>query len=134
MAEIVLGVIPLIGAAISTYHTIYTNLKAFRHYDRDLRRVTKKLAVQRDSFKLECWILLRHALSEESVRSLKADSNSSYWSNPGIDAEFRRNFDTSYETTRDIVEDITNCLKELDTELEQFAPLLESRRTVRMLV
>jgi hypothetical protein len=129
MAEIALGVIPLIGATFTTYRSLYTHLRAFRHYAKDLDRTIKKLGVQRNRFKLECWILLRHALDESSVKRLEEGKAS--WNDPEVNDEFQRNLESSYQSCLSIIEDISSRLKELEEELKEFNPLIEGKKEVR---
>jgi len=131
MAEIVLGVLPLIGTAFTTYRFLHSQLRAFRHYAKDLDRTAKKFSVQKDRFKLECWLLLRSALDDRTIRQLKGDQ--SHWDDPEVNAEFERNFKSSYESCLSIIEDISARLKEFEKELEDFSPLIKDREEVSIL-
>lgn len=132
MAEIALGVIPLIGTAFTTYRSLHNHLRAFRHYAKDLDRTTKKLGVQRDRFKLECWLLLQSALDENRVKQLKGDQD--YWNDPKVNAEFQRNFKSSYQSCLSIIEDISGRLKELEEELQEFNPLIKDKDKVSLIL
>lgn len=127
MAEIALGVVPLIGSAFTAYKSLYAHVRAFRHYAKDLHRTTKNLEIERDKFKLECWILLKSALDESKIQQLK----SSHWNDPAINTEFEQNLQTTYGTCQSIIEDISDQLKEFREELEEFNPLIKDQKEVR---
>lgn len=131
MAEIALGVIPLIGTAFTTYRSLHRHLRAFRHASKDLERTTKKFGVQKDRFKLECWLLLRSALEEHTITELEA--NEDFWNDPAVNAEFQLNFKSSYQSCYDIIEDVSQHLKEFEGELAEFAPLIKGREEVRLI-
>ncbi|KAH8168817.1 hypothetical protein LIA77_10943 [Sarocladium implicatum] len=127
MAEIALGVIPLIGSAFTTYRSLYHHVRAFRHYAKDLERTTKTLKIERDKFKLECWILLKSALGKDSIRQLKSCQDQ-VWDDPAINTEFEKNLRSSYGACESVIEDIGSQLKEFQKELEEFSPLIKDQK------
>lgn len=73
---------PLIGIALKSSQTLWTELKTFRNCNNNVRRLHKKLKYQRQIFENECEILLRDCLGDESeVQAMVADLNHVSWNN-----------------------------------------------------
>lgn len=128
MAEIALGVIPLIGTTFAAYRYLHKQLKAFKQYGEDFDRTCQELALHRTLFKLECWILLRSALGDARITELKVHER---WDHREINDEFQRNLQTSYELCYSTIRTTKTLLRELEDELQEFSSLVEDRQKVR---
>lgn len=123
MAELalgVMGVIPLLGIAYKSYRSVYTTLKAFRHSSNDLENIHKRLKLSRDYFQLECCLLLRFALDEESIDAMRADLNHANWSTLDLESRLRSSLSSGYETCEVLAESINRSLKQFEEEMRRF--------------
>lgn len=133
MAELILGavgLVPLIGLALNSSQTLWTELKAFRNCNNNVRRLHKKLKYQRQIFENECELLLRDCLGNEAeVQAMVADPNHVSW-NSERDVSLHKLLKKNYGACWEHVNDINEALKKLETVLACFQAVTPHKQKV----
>lgn len=134
MAELILGavgVVPLIGVALKSYKTLYSELKTFRHCSSNLKRFLKLLRIQRQLFENECQLLLRDCLGDElAVQDMVANPEHGSWSDLKQDESIKKLLKTNYEAFEELVGDILEVTQKLESGLSCFQVLKSVRERV----
>jgi hypothetical protein len=123
MAELVLGalgVVPLLGFAISSYRELSHGLKTFRRSSSTVQRLRKLLGVQYRVFENECKLLLRDCLHDDVVELMVADLESDSWNSSEVEADVERSLKDNYENCVHLIEDIIQSVGHLQEELNKF--------------
>lgn len=134
MAELILGavgVVPLIGVALKSYKTLYSELKAFRRCCSSLKRFHKVLRIQRQLFENECELLLRYCLGDGLVvQRMVANPEHENWSDPKQDESIKKLLKTNYEACGELVGGILEAIQKLESGLSCFQVLKSLRQKV----
>lgn len=134
MAELILGaigVVPLIGIAIKSYKTLYTELKTFRHCSSNLKRFLKLLRIQRQLFENECQLLLRDCLSDKlSVQDMIADPDHKSWGDKKLDESIKKLLKTNYDACEELVGNSLEAIQKLESGFACFQVLKSMRQRV----
>lgn len=141
MAELVLGalgVVPLIGFTIKSYDALYTTVKTFRDCDRNVQRLSKRLRGQRCIFRNECLLLLRRCLVDDGsidIDGMMADPAHGDWLNHELattkEEEMKRSLMDSYQECIELVHDIHEAIKRLQSSMAPFERAVSEQDKVR---
>ena len=134
MAELALGalgVVPLIGFAIQSYQSLYTELKTFRHCSSTVRRMHEKLDVHRQVFANECKLLLRDSLGDRAtVKAMMNDPKHEGWKDEGNDKSLKGLLDANYDVCARLIEYIRKTAEKLKSALACFQALKPGKQKV----
>jgi hypothetical protein len=133
MAEIAIGVIPLVGLALKSYQFVYRKIRVFRHYSRDVAKVKKQLERQHQFFLNECHLLLQITVETDdggTVDDMIDDSDHPMWDSRELIASFEQCLGRNKDAFIEIVNDIYRPIQELGRELECFDPINSQRQPV----
>ncbi|RNJ56426.1 hypothetical protein D7B24_007262 [Verticillium nonalfalfae] len=121
MAELALGIVPLVGLVITSYKAVAINLKTYRHYSKKIKRFQVALSVQRSVFENECHLLLRLVLpNDDAIDKMMADPGHERWTDPGLDDAIARWLGKNLEAYKGSVEACHEALCELEEQLRGF--------------
>ncbi|KAI3324278.1 hypothetical protein HD806DRAFT_494603 [Xylariaceae sp. AK1471] len=120
--SLAIGIIPLIGAAVTGYKATRRKLKSFRQYARGVQRIREQLIVQQTSFQNESLLFLRLVTdSDLEARGLLRTLNTL---EPAIQAhledQWKKRLTDSYEACRLLYTDVLTTNNELQKLLEPF--------------
>ena len=135
MAELILssvGLVPLIGIALKSSKTLWTELKTFRNCNNNVRRLHKKLKYQRQIFENECELLLRDCLGDEAeVQAMVADPDHVSWTNER-DGSLRKLLKKNYVACWERVNGIYEAIKKLESVLACFQAIKPHKQKVML--
>jgi hypothetical protein len=133
-ASLVLGILPLIVSALTAYRSTYSKFKIFQNYSREVKRLLTKVEAQKQIFKNESQRLLRVAVRERHIiNAMAADYRDDGWSHPEMEKRIREGLRDNYDCCRNIVEEITLTLSELEDGLSVFRSFEDQRQEVDIL-
>lgn len=134
MAELILGalgVVPLLGIALKSYKTLYSEIMIFRHCSSNLRRFLGLLKIQKQIFENECQLLLRDTLGDELVaRNMMANPAHGNWSDLEQDKRIKKLLKTNYEACEELVGNVLEAIQKLESGLSCFQVLKPLRQRV----
>lgn len=131
MAELalgVVGVVPLIGGAITAYKEVNRKLKLFRHRSKETRKLQKVFRIQRQVFANECRLWLKFVIEDDDIAAgMASDPDHDGWSGPNLDASLRSRLRENYDTWHDITAEISQSIGTLEAEITSLEELSEAR-------
>lgn len=124
MAEpfsVTLDVIQLTGVAFKLSSIIYSKVKTFRNYSREVKRVLKGFELHRQIFLHEIRLFLRQAQqNDEDIDQMLDDTDHPNWKSKDLQLGLEHAFGISLDACQSIIEDIGLILKTLRDELSCF--------------
>jgi hypothetical protein len=130
-ASLVLGILPIVAGALKAYRSAYCKFKTFRHYNREVKRLITKIDAQKQIFKNEAHRLLRVVVQEKDlVNAMAADYKAEGWFDPDLEERLRDSLRDNYKCCRNLVEEITITLSELEDGLAVFRVFEDRRQEV----
>lgn len=113
----VLGVLPLISMALKTYRDVRAKFNTLRSYSQETKRLSTKLAVEKQLFTNHCGLLVTTAIREEDiVIAMMNDHASARWHDQDLEARIRKRLQDNYKTCRNVVELIICTLSKVEKE------------------
>ncbi|KAF5575531.1 hypothetical protein FPCIR_13107 [Fusarium pseudocircinatum] len=126
--SLALGIIPIVGGSLKVYKSIYSKLRTFRHYSREVDRVRKHFDRQRQFFLNEVHFVLRLALDDEVlVKAMVADGTHLEWHSHRLESAIVESFGDNSRALMEIVEDVRTIINDVKMALECFSCLEEAR-------
>lgn len=126
-----LGVLQVTGVALKLSMLLYTKLKVFRNYSREVRRVIKDVERQHNSFMHEIHLILQQAKQDEAeIEQMLEDQEHCKWRSITLQNELGNAFGKSLDTIQETIEDIGSILQSLQGELCCFDEIVDMREKV----
>ncbi|RSL54802.1 hypothetical protein CEP54_009664 [Fusarium duplospermum] len=137
MAELALGaigVIPVVEFVFKSFKGLYKNLKTFKQYARESKRVRQELEVQEAIFKNE-WQILRTVFSptadDSNVVDIANHASQGKLDKLQLDQRLRRALGENYNACEKATEVIREDLQELTRELQEVTLLANHQESER---
>lgn len=138
MAEVVglvFGVLPIVIEAVKDYRAVCKAFRDFRHYSREVKRIHKGFRVCERMFSNEYRLLLELVVDDDDVtHSMLEDFEHDSWKDMKLIDRLKKHLGESYETSKDLVDDIRETLKEVDKGLKSFNVLTSRQQKVTSVV
>jgi hypothetical protein len=132
--SIVLGVLPLVVEASKAYQSAYAKFKTFCHYSREVKRIQKRVNLQKQLFTNECHLLLRLVVQEDHIlKAMTEDYCDARWGDHDLEKRIEEQLRSNYESCKEIVEEIQATLAEIEKEMKVFEILSAQTQKVRAL-
>lgn len=130
--SLALGILPVIGASIGAYKATVSKLKTFCHYSREVKRLRQRFDLQRVVFLNEAELLLSDTLRDHALaKSMVDGEGQSRWGDSDLEAGVREHMGRSWESFKDVMEEIETTMMEFQDGLNCFKQLEAERQEVR---
>lgn len=129
IAGVALGVAPILVEVIKSWRMICVKINVFRHYSREVKRVFRKVSVQRAIFDTELeTLLVNSGIPRSEAQSMLADNSHPRWMDPCGGLVHCLGKDT--ETFQELIESIAQALQEMQGELKAFDSVVQQMTQV----
>jgi hypothetical protein len=130
--SLTLGILPLVGNAITVYKSVRSKFKIFCHYSAEIERIRKLFGGQRGYFLNEVELVLRLVLQDQTIiKGMMKDPEHVQWRAHGLEKDLEALLGRNLPSLKDIVDDINESIVALQKAFQCFLPLEEEKERVR---
>ena len=133
VAGLVFGVLPIIFEAIRAYSAVSDGLHTFRHWSREVDRVSEKLKTQEGIFRNECRLLLRLVEDGQVADDMMKDNTNLRWTNKATNAKLKSVLKDNVELCCSIIKEVRGAVVEMTEEMQKFEVLRSQKQKVSTL-
>lgn len=132
MAELALGIVPLIGVAIKSYKELLSVISTINHSSSVVNQFYRRLTIQYRIFNNECVLNLEllESLDDENIQDMIGDSGHANWKDATLESDMRKALGGSYVACAELVEDVHNSTKTLEKKLDSLRAIKSERERV----
>ena len=121
--------LPLVVEALKGYSTTRKQLKTYRAYSNEVRRLYNHFGIQRDNYFNECQLLLQDLVGDDAEDMLD-DCSHHRWGDSDLAERIRKRLENNYDNCVRIMKAIKETLEEVAEELKPFDVLLSEKSQV----
>lgn len=131
VAGLVFGVLPIAFEALRAYSSVSDGLHTFRHWSREVDRISMKLGVYNGIFLNECRLLLRLVEDDKTADDMLRDETNHRWSNRALNLRLKSLLQDNIDICCSIMEDTRDTVADMIEEMQKFSILHEQKQKVR---
>ncbi|KAF2145964.1 uncharacterized protein K452DRAFT_242384 [Aplosporella prunicola CBS 121167] len=118
--------LPLVVEAVKGYSTTRKQLKTYRAYSNEVRRLYDHFGIQRDNYLNECQLLLQDLVGDD-VEDMLEDCSHDRWKDRDLAERIKKRLENNYDNCVRIMMAVKEALEEVAEELKPFEVLLSEK-------
>ena len=123
---IILAVLPLLVSAAEHYDDCLSPFIRYRRFASKVDRFQQKLSIQRTVFRNECRILLESVVEHDVANRMVDDNTHPQWNDKELEQQLVRHLDTSRDACVSIIQEIQQCLQDVEKDSRDFESAVQS--------
>ena len=123
---IVLAILPLLVSAAEHYDDCLRPFIRYRRFASKVDRFQQKLSIQRTVFRNECRILLESVVEHDVANRMVDDNTHPQWNDKELEQQLGRHLDTSRDACVSIIQEIQECLQDVEKDSGDFERAVQS--------
>jgi hypothetical protein len=127
---VILGVLPILIETVKAYSSVYSSLRTFRHYSKEVKTIQIQFSVHHGIFINECRLLLCMIEDEHGAKEMLDDTTDPRWNSKELNDRLSGILKDNLQLCRSIIEASKDRVEDLRAELEKFDVLTEQMSKV----